>query len=56
MDGPRECHTKGSKSDREGEILYDFPYMWNVKRNDTSELENDRSELMKVCEKETPRL
>ena len=26
------------KSDREGEISYDIPYMWNLKRNDTSEL------------------
>ena len=23
---------------REGEILYDTPYMWNLKRNDTNEL------------------
>ena len=35
MDGPRECHTE---SDREGEISYDIPYMWNLKRNDTNEL------------------
>ena len=27
-----------SKSDREGEILYDIPYMWNLKINDTNEL------------------
>ena len=26
------------KSDREGEISYDIPYMWNLKRNDTNEL------------------
>ena len=51
-----ECHTEWSKSDREGEILYDFPYVWNVKRNDTSDLENDRSELTKVCEKQTHKL
>ena len=38
MDGPRECHTEGSKSDREGEILYDILYMWNLKRNDTNEI------------------
>ena len=37
MDGPRECHTKGSKSDR-GEISHDIPYMWNPKRNDTNDL------------------
>ena len=38
MDGPRDCHTKGSKSDREGEISHDIPYMWNLSRNDTTEL------------------
>ena len=39
MHGSRECHTEWSKSDREGEILYDIPYMWNLK-NDTNELRN----------------
>ena len=38
MRGSRECHTEQSKSDRKGEILYDIPYMWNLKRNDTNEL------------------
>ena len=38
MDGLRDCHTEWSKSDREGEILYDIPYMWTLKRNDTNEL------------------
>ena len=38
MDGPRECHIEWSKSDREGELSYDIPYMWNLKRNDTNEL------------------
>ena len=37
-DGPRECHNEWSKSDREWEILYDIPYMWNIKINDTNEL------------------
>ena len=38
MDGTRECHTKWSKSDGEGKISYDIPYVWNLKRNDTNEL------------------
>ena len=31
------CPTEWSKSDREGEISYDIPYMWNLKRNNTNE-------------------
>ena len=31
MDGPRDYHTKWSKSDRERQILYDITYMWNLK-------------------------
>ena len=38
MDGPRDCHTEWSKSDREGEISDDIPYTWNLKRNDKNEL------------------
>ena len=38
MHVPRECHTEWSKSDREGEVSYDIPYMWNLKGNDTNEL------------------
>ena len=38
MDGPRDCRVEWSKSDREGEISYDIPYMWNLKRNDVNEL------------------
>ena len=38
MNGPREGHTERSKSDREGEISYDIPYMWTLERNDTNEL------------------
>ena len=29
---------EGNKADREGEILYNIPYMQNQKRNDTAEL------------------
>ena len=38
MDGPREHHMELNKSDREGEISYDIPYIWNLKRNDINEL------------------
>ena len=33
-----EVSQTESKSDKEGEISYDIPYMWNLKRNDTNEL------------------
>ena len=38
VDGPRDCHTERSKSDRERQISYDNTYMWNLKKNDTNEL------------------
>ena len=36
MDGPRDYHTKWSKSDRERQIY--IVYMWNFKKNDANEL------------------
>ena len=36
MDGPRDYHTKWSKSDRERQIPYDITYIWNLKY-DTNE-------------------
>ena len=32
MDGPRDCHTEWSKSDRERQTSYDIAYMWNLKK------------------------
>ena len=32
MDGPRDCHTDGSKRDRERNIAYGIIYMRNVKK------------------------
>ena len=32
MDGPRDYHTKWSKSERERQISYDIAYMWNLKK------------------------
>ena len=37
MGGPRDYHTKWSKSDRERQIPYDITYMCNLKY-DTNEL------------------
>ena len=31
MDGPRDDHTKRSKSERERQIPYDITYIWNLK-------------------------
>ena len=36
MDGPRDSHTKWSKSEKERQIAYDIIYMWNLK-DDTNE-------------------
>ena len=38
MDGCRDYDAGWNKSDREGEISYDIPYTYNLKRNDTNEL------------------
>ena len=38
MDGPRDYHTKWSKSDRGRQVSYDIAYMQNLKKNDTNEL------------------
>ena len=37
MDGPRDYHTKWSKSERERQMSYDITYVWNLKY-DTKEL------------------
>ena len=38
MDGPRDCHTNYSKSERERQIPHDTTYMWNP-NYDTNETE-----------------
>ena len=38
MNGPRDCHTEWSKSDKKRQISYDIIYMWNQKKNGTNEL------------------
>ena len=31
VDGPRDCHTEWSKSDRERQVSYNIAYVWNLK-------------------------
>ena len=31
-DGPRDCHNKWSKSERDRQISYDITYMWYLKK------------------------
>ena len=40
MDGPKDYHTKWSKSDRERQILYDITYMWDLKKKCYRHLQN----------------
>ena len=32
MDGPRDCHTERTKSEREKQIPYANTYIWNLKK------------------------
>ena len=43
-------HTEWSKSDREGEISYDIPFMWTLKGNDTKEF-NYKTERVSQTQK-----
>jgi len=52
MDGPRDYHTKGSKSDGERHIPYDITYMWNLKIN-TNESTQNRNRLKNIENKLT---
>ena len=52
VDGPRDCHTEWSKSEREKQISYSNAYMWNLEewyrwttvqgRNRDTDVENKR--------------
>ena len=42
MDGPRECSSKVSQRRRMSYDIYDIPYMWHLKRNDTNKLTKQR--------------
>ena len=43
MDGSTSVILREVKSDREGEVSHDIPYMWNLKTNDTNELKKHRN-------------
>ena len=45
MDGTRGYYAKLNKSDREGQILYDFTYTWNLKNKTNEQTEQNRTEL-----------
>ena len=57
MDGPRDYHTKQSKSEREGHKSYNTTYMWNLKyganqhflwsKNRFTDIENRAGEWMR---------
>ena len=32
VDGPRDCYTEWSKSEREEQILYNIAYLWNLEK------------------------
>ena len=44
-DGPWNCHSEWSQSDKEGEISYYVLDMWNLKINNTNELTNRLMDL-----------
>ena len=44
VDGPRDFHTKCSKSEREIQILYDVTYMWNLKYDTNEHI--DKTEIV----------
>ena len=36
MDGPRDCDTKWSQTEKD-KLSYDIAQMWNLKKNDANE-------------------
>ena len=50
MDGPRDCYSKSSKSEREKQILYDITYMQNLKYDKKIYLQNRHREQTCGCQ------
>ena len=49
-DGPREYHTKWSKSKRKRQTLYDMTYMWNIKKYKWIDIQS-RNRLIDIDDK-----
>ena len=52
MDGPRDCHTEWSKSDRDRQISNDITYMWNLKSELIYKTETDSESKLMVTKGE----
>ena len=48
MDGPRDFHTKWSKSERERQLPYDITYMWNLKYDKNETIYENRKRLTDI--------
>ena len=48
MDGPRDYHTKPSKSERERQTPYDITYMWNLKQDTNEPINKTDSQIRRT--------
>ena len=48
VDGPGDCHTVRSKSERGKQISYNIAYMWNIEKCDMDEL-ICKAEISHMC-------
>ena len=44
VDGPRDCHSEWSKSEREKQIPYTNTYIWNLKKQKKKQKKNGSDE------------
>ena len=45
LDGPRDCHTKQTKSEKERQIPHDIMCMWNLKHKTSEQTKQNRNGL-----------
>ena len=53
MDGPRDCHTQWSKSEREKQIPYANTYIWNLKKKKIELPYDPAIPLLGICPEKT---